>query len=245
VAGILAVSVNHDTSAYMELMLRSLFATHGDAPPLAIVVLDNASEDDTAPLRAFAAARGVPIEPSGFTTRTARNSHGDVLRRFVLDRPDCDYYLFLDADVCFVEPDTVPTMLAELEAAEDAFGVGARQSWDGLVEIPAEVRRANPDICDARLHPCCALVRNTPLFRRVVEEVGLGPVRRLWAERDEYLDTFRLMTLVMRAHGQRHVLSRRLVRHFFCASYEPDEALARLKAGWRDAALAELRARGA
>jgi hypothetical protein len=34
------------------------------------------------------------------------------------------------------------------------------------------------------------------------------------------------------------------VRHFFCASYEPDAALAALKAGWRDTALADVRAAG-
>lgn len=236
-----AVSVNHNTSAYMELMLRSLFATHRRLAGLSVTVYDNASEDDADALKRFAGARGVPIIPSGFTTRTPNNSHGEILRRFVLEHPDCGHYLFLDADVCFVEPDTIPGMLEELDPAADAFGVGARQSWDGVAEIPAEIRRANPDIGDARLHPCCALVKNTPLFRRVVEDVGLSAVRRLWPERDEYLDTFKLMTIVMRTHGQRHLISRRLVRHFFCASYEADANLAELKAGWRDAALAELR----
>jgi hypothetical protein len=113
-----------------------------------------------------------------------------------------------------------------------------------VIEIPDAVRRGNPDICDARLHPCCALVTNSPLFRRVVEEVGLSCARYLWAERDEYLDTFALLTRVMRTHGRRHLISSRLVRHFFCGSYEPDPALAELKAQWRDAALAELRAAG-
>ena len=46
---------------------------------------------------------------------------------------------------------------------------------------------------------------------------------------------------IIRRH---HLISSRLVRHFFCASYEPDPALAELKARWRDAALAELRAAG-
>ena len=78
----------------------------------------------------------------------------------------------------------------------------------------------------------CALVKNLRLFRHVVEEVGLGCAHYLWPERDEYLDTFKLLTRVMRTHGQRHLISRKLVRHFFCASYE---------AGWRDAALSELR----
>jgi hypothetical protein len=223
-------------------MLRSLFARHGLALPLTVTVYDNASEDDTAGLRAYAARRRVPILPSGFTVHSRNNSHGEILRRFVLERPACSHYLFLDADICFVQDETLTVMLRELAGAEGAFGIGARQSWDGLTEIPVAVRVANPDICDARLHPCCALVVNSPTLRRVVEEIGLSCARYLWAERDEYLDTFALLTRVMRTHGQRHVLSSRLVRHFFCASYEPDAALAERKARWRDAALAELRA---
>jgi hypothetical protein len=237
-----AVSVNHNTSAYLELMLRSLFARHGPDLPLTLTVYDNASEEDTAGLRAYAASRGIPILPSGFTVHSRHNSHGEVLRRFVLERPACSHYLFLDADICFVQDDTIGIMRRELAAAEGAFGIGARQSWDGLSEIPAAVRAANPDICDARLHPCCALVENSPIFRQVVEEIGFSCARYLWAEREEYLDTFTLLTRVMRTHGRRHVLASCLVRHFFCASYEPDAALAARKAQWRDAALADLRA---
>jgi GT2 family glycosyltransferase len=240
-----AVVVNHNTSAYAELMLRSLFARH-DAPlDLAITVYDNASTDDMSRLAAFAASRGVPILPSGFTTQSRNNSHGEVLRRFVLEHPDCAYYLFLDADVCFVEEETIPTMVAELEAAPDAFGIGARMSWDGVVEMPAEVIAGNPDLYAARLHPCCALVRNTPVFQAVAREVGFSCVRYLWGERDEYFDTFRLMTSVMRTHGLRHARSACMVLHFFCVSYEwDDEALRASKAARRDALLAGLRAGG-
>ena len=51
---IAAVSVNHNTSLYTELMLRSLFATHRSVEELglSLTVLDNASEDDTSTLRA-------------------------------------------------------------------------------------------------------------------------------------------------------------------------------------------------
>src|SRR5262245_42552964 len=124
-----AVSVNHNTSPYMELMLRSLFARHAPGLDLRLTVFDNASDDDDAGLRAYAARRGVPIVPSGFTTQSRNNSHGEILRRFVLDRPDCSHYLFLDADVCFIQDDTLPTMLGELAAAGDAFGIGPRLSW--------------------------------------------------------------------------------------------------------------------
>ena len=88
-----AVTVNHNTSAYTELMLRSLFAHHSGLD-LSLTIYDNASEDDLAPLKAYARRQGVPVVPSGFTTRTANNSHGEILRRFVLEHPDCTHYLF-------------------------------------------------------------------------------------------------------------------------------------------------------
>lgn len=219
-----AVSVNHNTSAYMELMLRSLFATHPPGPPLAVTIFDNASTDDRRGLEAFAAQMDVPIIQSGWTTESRNNSHGEVLRRFVLDRPGCTHFLFLDADVCFVQPSTIGVMLDELDRAESAFGIGARMSWDGVDEIPARVRDDNPDVYSGRLHPCCALIPNTPLFRRVVETIGLSCVQYLWADRDEYLDTFTLMTRVLATHGLRHVRSSAMVLHFFCVSYEWDSA---------------------
>lgn len=237
-----AVSVNHNTSAYMELMLRSFFACHARLPSLTFTVRDNGSTDDTGPLRALAARHGVAVEPSGFPLTTANNSHGEILSRFVLDHQDASHFLFLDADVCFLEDDTLGTLLRELDSRPDAFGIGPRLSWDGRAEIPQAARDANPDICDARLHPCCALIRNTPLFRRVVETIGLACARYLWAERDEYLDTFKLMTRVMATHGQTHARSGAMILHFFSVSYAWDTPeLAANKARHRDARLAELR----
>ncbi len=237
-----AVTVNHSTSRYMELMLRSLFARHPSGLNLSLTVYDNNSQDDLTGLLSFTESQHIPFVPSGFSTETANNSHGEILRRFVLSHPDCSHYLFLDTDVCFVEDNTLSRMLAELESRDDLFGIGPRQSWDGLVEIPRQVRDNNPDICDARLHPCCALVKNTSLFRRVVEEVGLSCANYLWAEGEEYLDTFKLMTKVMATHGLRHSLASPLVLHFFCVSYiwEPTQHLNEAKAQRRDALLAEL-----
>jgi hypothetical protein len=216
-----AATVNHNTSSYVELMLRSLFARHSPDLELSIMVFDNASEDDTTGLCAYAEKMGVPIVQSGLTTQTQNNSHGEILRRFVLEHPDCTHYLFLDADVCFVQDNTIHVMLEELEACDDAFGIGPKLSWDGVNELSEEALR-NPDLYEARLHPCCALVKNTDLFRRVVEEVGLSCVKYLWAEGEEYLDTFRLMTKVMKTHSLRHLISSRMVIHFFCVSYEWD-----------------------
>jgi hypothetical protein len=239
---IAAVTVNHNTSRYAELMLRSLFATHPPDLLLSLMLYDNASRDDTSALEAYARSRGIRAQQSGFTTQTPHNSHGEILRRFVLGHPECDYYLFLDADVCFVQQDTIGTMLRELETDSAAFGIGPRLSWDGETELPREVADGNPDIYEARLHPCCALIKNTAVFRDVVQEVGLSCVKVLWAEQEEYLDTLKLMTRVMRTHGQHHLISSAMVIHFFCVSYDWDpEQFMRQKACHRDRLLASYR----
>jgi hypothetical protein len=238
-----AVSVNHNTSSYMELMLRLLFACHPKEMHLSLTVFDNQSTDDTSELFAYAARANVPIMQSGWSLQTHGNSHGNILRRFVLNHPDCSHYLFLDADVVFIQPNTIQTMIDELERAPDAFGIGSCMSWDGVNDIPAVIREENPDICDARLHPCCALVRNIPLSRRVVEILGLSCVTYHWADRDEYLDTFKLMTKVMQTHGLKHTFSSALIQHFFCTSYAWDtEEIRQRKAEMRDQRLNDLRA---
>jgi hypothetical protein len=241
-----AVTVNHNTSRYMELMLRSLFAHHPSGLNLSVTVCDNGSLDDMTGLRAFVESRQIPILPSGFTTETENNSHGEILSRFVLAHPDPTHYLFLDPDVCFLEDNTLDVMMSELEGTPDGFGIGPRMSWDGVEEIPQETREANPDLYETRLHPCCALVRNTELFRRVVEEVGLSCVKVLWADGEEYLDTFKLMTKVMNTHGQRHIISSKMVLHFFCVSYvwEPTKHWDEVKVKRRDALLEEFRGHG-
>jgi hypothetical protein len=240
---IAAVSVNHNTSPYMELMVRSLFARHRADLPLALTIYDNASTDDSSALRAYAAQRDVPLLPSGFALDSEHNSHGDTLRRFVLEQADCSHYLFLDADVCFVEPNTLDRMLVELDTAPDAFGIGPLMSWDGITPLtPEYALTLTPHIYHSRLHPCCALVRNTPLFRSIVAEIGMSCANYLWADRAEYLDTFQLLTKVLRTHGLRHILSSSMVLHFFATSYEwDDEATRQHKMQRRDSLLAALR----
>ena len=243
---IAAISVNHNTSLYMELMLRSLFATHRSVEELglSLTVLDNASEDDTASLRAYAAGVGVPVVPSGFTTHTKHNSHGETLRRFVLDHPEATHYLFLDADAVFSQPDAIRTMVEELDAAPaDVFAIGARMGypWNPTDEVEPE---AFANLYERRLHPFCALFRNTPLFRRVAEHVGLHCYRSLWAERDQYLDTNELMTIAMRTFGYRDLRSSVMVGHFFAVSYPGhSEATIRHHAARRDELLRQLRER--
>ena len=229
----------------MELMARSLFARHPQDSGLnnSLYIFDNASKDDMADLESFAEYKRIPIVQSGFTTETKHNSHGEVLRRFVLENPDATHYLFLDSDVCFLEDLTLNSMLVELENTPNAFGIGARMSWDGDKEIPEDNWKANPDIYQDRLHPCCALVKNTPVFRKVVEEVGLSCVNYLWADAEEYLDTFKLMTKVMKTHGLKHIISTKMVMHFFNVSYvwEPTEHLLEAKAERRDQLLKQFR----
>ena len=235
-----AAVVNHNTSAYTELMLRSLFANHPAMPNLYVRVYDNASSDDTQGLRTYAAGVNVPVLPSGFPLESENNSHGDVLRTFVLENPACDYYLFLDADTVFVQANTIQRMLQELQAVPDAFGANPQMSWDGIE--PYAGLEENPDVYTARIHPFCALVKNTPLFQTVVKEVGLFCVKFLWGDREEYLDTFKLMTRVMKTHGQRHLITSPLVIHFFSVSYDWDnEKSKQAKTEHRDALLKKFR----
>lgn len=233
-----AIAVNHNTSAYMELMVRSLLGRHPQDSGLhfSLHIFDNASQDDMTDLESYAESKGIPITQSGFSTQTRHNSHGEVLSRFVLENLESTHYLFLDSDVCFLEDLTLNSMLVELENTPNAFGIGARMSWDGDEEIPEDNWKANPDIYLDRLHPCCALVKNSPVFRKVVEEVGLSCVQYLWAGADEYLDTFKLMTKVMKTHGLIHIISTKMVMHFFNVSYvwEPTQHLIEAKAERRD-----------
>lgn len=242
---IAVATVNHNTSAYMELMLRSFFQHHDDAVIIGdVTVFDNQSTDDTRSLVTYLHRRGLELTPSGWPLETHGNSHGHILRDFVLSRPECTHYLFLDPDVVFLHEHSIQTMLQELEAQPQLFGIGPRLSWDGREEIPLAARQENPDICDARLHPCCALIRNTAVFRQVVATIGLACATQHWADKDEFLDTFKLMTRVMETHNLRHQLSSVLVRHFFCVSYEWDSPeLQQQKATTRDQLLEVLRSR--
>ena len=240
---ITAICVNHNTSAYMELMLRSYDRMHAPDVVTHWALYDNASTDDTTALTTYAHARGTPIIPSGYGIETAFNSHGHVLRMGVQRHPTSDYYLLLDADVVFTQPDTIPRLVALLDVHHDAWAVGVCPSWDGVHEIPRSARDDNPDICDARLHPCCAVLRNTPLLQHLVTQIGFHTYVQHWPERDEYLDTCKMLTHAMRTHHMRHVVSADImVKHFFCTSYvwDPPELVAQKQAE-RDRRLLMLR----
>jgi hypothetical protein len=217
-----AVVVNHNTSPWTELLIRSLFAQNPGFGQL--TVYDNASTDDREGMLAAAAEYSVDVRQSGFDTATTANSHGQVLSKFVLDTANAslDYLLLLDADVCFTKGGTISTLLSTLEATPMAFGVGPRMSWDGEREMPTELA-ANHDVYRDRLHPACALLRNTDLLRSITAEIGLSCATMHLVDEQRFLDTFRLATMVMRTHGLHHVIADTLVMHAFAVSY-PDES---------------------
>lgn len=245
------IVVNHNTSLFTELAVRSLLDTHSPDLDISITVMDNASDDDTAALRAYLEANSIPFIPSGFPLNTVVNTHGEVLRSFILNHPDCEYYLLLDADICFVQQDTLQTMLRELQSDGSIFAVQARMSWDGVQEMPGSgwhIEAGKPMYMSAHLagqpisdddlrqhataysghllprcHPGCTLVKNTPVFRRVTEHIGLSTAW-LYGETQPaagFYDTFGLFSHVMKTHEQRYVLSEAMVLHFFCVSYDP------------------------
>ena len=91
-----------------------------------------------------------------------------------------------------------------------------------------------------RCSPVCSLIANTPLFRQVVDRVGLAPAQRFGVDQVFFHDTFSLMTQVMATHGQSFIVSAKTVNHFTQISYMADERMVKD----RDCALllADLRA---
>ncbi len=77
----------------------------------------------------------------------------------------------------------------------------------------------------------------------MVKEIGLSCVKYLWAEGEEHFDTFKLMTKVMKTHGSKHIISSKMVLHFFCVSYvwEPTQHWNEAKDQRRDELIKEFR----
>jgi hypothetical protein len=253
-----ACIVNHNTSPFAELALRSLAATHlsSSAPArLRITVIDNHSEDGgVLALKAAAAEIGAAFYNSGWPTSSSWvNSHGDVLRAFVRERPDADYYLFVDSDVVFDTPGCVWTMLDEAVAHPDVWAIQARfrsteqddgadssldiwagqeqRVWVGMRESTGPHDYPIAGTRKGRCHPACALVVNSEDFRRVAEIVGLSGA--IIVSQDPLLagfhDTLGLASQVMSVLRLRYILSEIAVIHFFYVSYERDPAMAAAK----------------
>lgn len=180
-----ACIINHETSPFAELALRSFAQMHRMPPAdlnVSLTIVDNHSQDEGFDdLRAAAAEIGVPIVRSRWPSREARcNTHGDVLRDFVLSHRDADMFLFVDADVMFDEPGTVWTMAEELQSAADLWAVQARYHWietnlgageslniwqgrpeDLWVAIGEPPDEPIVGRHKRRCHPFCTLVRNS------------------------------------------------------------------------------------
>ncbi len=95
--------VNHNTSAFAELALRSLIATHAEllaSGRLRVTVVDNHSGDEgLADLRAACDELDTPFQLSAWPAgASAINSHGDVRRDFVADHESATHFLFVDAE---------------------------------------------------------------------------------------------------------------------------------------------------
>jgi hypothetical protein len=73
-----------------------------------------------------------------------------------------------------------------------------------------------------RLHPYCSLIKNTAVFRRVVQSVGLSVAQIKKAGGGEVFDTAGLMSRVMQTHGYTWLISKELVIHFFSVSYNSE-----------------------
>ena len=126
------VTVNHNTSHFAELMLRSLFVQNSlQQSDFTITVLDNGSDDEgLEPLKALLAERRIPLVQTGLDATVAVEKHGLALAGFVEGVPNATHYLFLDVDMWFIECDTIRTMLSELAEERDCFANQARrQRW--------------------------------------------------------------------------------------------------------------------
>lgn len=234
-APVRVVLVNHNTSIYAELALRSLLALNGGVK-FDITVIDNASEDITSPLFEWAEEQGVAVRQSGYRTFEPGNTHGEIIGRFVLDSPTTDHFLFLDADACFLEEGTVSEMWERIDRTDvfavqaeirlfvtEALGLHPRHR-DYIEQADGTRRRLFP-----RPHPFCLIVRDSPEFRRVVEHIGLSTATRHAISPDlaGSYDTFGLAAAAMRTHGYRWAVGGGPVLHYAQAAErrDPDDLM--------------------
>lgn len=238
VTNICAVTVNHNTSHFVELMLRSLFYTNDFSKlEFHITVLDNASNDAyLEQLEHYLGKEHIPFVQTGFDNLLAPEKHGAALERFVTTLKNCDYYLFLDSDIWFIEENTVATMLTELQQAPAAifanqakiYGYYADKIIEGNIEPDTLTRQlsfegGNYSARSARrCSPVCSLVANTPTFQTIVKHIGLGRAVSFEVGWATYYDTFGLMTQVMATHGLDFMVSSKQINHFTMTSYDDE-----------------------
>lgn len=266
-----AVIVNHNTSPFAELCLRTLAqVVPALDEPVAVTVMDNHSTDAGVDgLRTAAAALDAAFVLSRWPASEAKvNTHGDVLRDFVLARPGADRYLFLDADIVFVDPDTLATMRRDLQRDPKRWAVQAQFAWSerargggssldigagdsqhlyvGFEDPGSKWRTTFPVVGEGqrRCHPGCALIEGSPEFRLTAERFGFATSVVLSADTSVagYYDTMALTSGVMSTHGLEYALSDARVVHYFNVSYDERTELTQSKLADVGRRLAILRA---
>lgn len=125
--GLTVLLVSYNTRALLAPCLDALQAALQDAPDTKIIVVDNASVDDSV---AFLQANYPNVE----LIRSERNVGFGRANNLALPRIDTPYVLLLNTDA-FVEPDTVSKTLAYMEATPKCGIVGVRLiGRDGLLQ---------------------------------------------------------------------------------------------------------------
>jgi hypothetical protein len=249
-----AIIVNHNTSPFAELCLRSLAARARSVEPrLRVTVVDNHSTDHgLGSLVDAAEEMGAPFERSRWPADQAKvNTHGDVLRDFVLARPSATFYLFLDADIVFVDDSTVRTMVSELDGDPDLWaiqarfvnaerhrgagssldiGAGSPQNLYVGFEDPASAWHTSFPIVGSgqgRCHPGCALIKNSSSLQYTAARFGFATAVVMSADSAiaGYYDTMALASAVLSTHGLAYALSAATVAHYFNVSYDERTSL--------------------
>lgn len=231
------VIVNHNTSQFVELVIRSLFETNDMADvDLSLAVLDNGSNDSSlSSLTMYLSKHHIPLVQTGFDTEIDAEKHPATLKQFITQNKDCTHYLFLDCDIWFEEQDTIPTMVAELQNSPPSifanqtriYGHYAEKVIEGREGIAGEEGKSEftwkkthdkqPYTVSLtyRCSPVCCLVSNIPTFRKVVEVFGLNAAEIYGiGKTSTYYDTFALLTHVMATHGLSYIVSSKTVKHF-------------------------------
>lgn len=172
-------------------------------------------------------------------------THGDVLRDFVLARPEAAGYLFVESDMCLHEPDAIAVMLNDLSSQSDLWAVQAR-----MLTKPADDRQLFTELVKRkrrpldlhaqltletdegdvqqvelvhrgrripRCHPGCTLIRNSDAFQLAALHLGFASA---WTWSNDALlgglsDTLGLVSLAMRTHRRRSIVSAARVIHFW------------------------------
>jgi hypothetical protein len=208
--------------------------------------MDNHSNDQgLAELKAACHELNVRFCPSAWPAGESRvNTHGDVLRDFVAEHDAATHFLFIDTDIYFLAQNTVGTMLTEVTNDPYVWAIQARFAWAEehrgrgsslTIEAgPTQQLRACIDGASVgpfagpykpRCHPALALVPNTPVFRKVVDIIGLSAALIIAADPSTagFADTFGLASLVMQTHNLKHALSEMTVGHYYGVSYKDSD----------------------